>query len=100
MITGIKFWSEQESRRDDRKYTIPSGFKTPFIRIHIYNHVILSGLTSIIQFKTYIFSISSSDFPFVSGSFSRINRKPEKQIIPYNQKVPLACNILFRIGKV
>jgi hypothetical protein len=51
-------------------------------------------------FKFYIFSISSRLLPFVSGSFFRINRNPEKQINAYNQKVPLAFNSLFRIGNV
>lgn len=69
MIIGIKFWSEQESRRDDRKYTIPSEFKTPFIRIHIYNHVILSGLTSIIQFKTTSFQFLQAIFLLFPGVF-------------------------------
>jgi hypothetical protein len=51
--------------------------------------------------STYFdFSISSSDFPFVSGNFFRINKKPNRQINPYNQNVPLAFRSLFRMGKV
>ena len=47
-----------------------------------------------------IFSISSRLFPFVSGNFFRINKNPERQIKPYSQNVPLACNNLFKSGKV
>jgi len=49
---------------------------------------------------TNSFSISSSDFPFVSGSLARINTKPDKQIAAYTQKVPAAPSVAFSNGNV
>ena len=42
----------------------------------------------------------SRDLPFVSGNIFRMKINPANEIAPYNQNVPDAFNVLFRIGNV
>jgi hypothetical protein len=48
----------------------------------------------------YSFSIVSSDFPFVSGSLSHMNRKPAAHITAYTQKAAASPNFFSITGNV